>query len=179
MVVYICKFQSPNLCPLPPSCVIHLFSISASLFLSWNRFICMILLLPGSSAGKESACNAGDPGLIPRVRKIPWRRDRVPTPVFRPREFNGQRSLAGYSPKTVGVAESDTIEWISLSLPPAAYSLGFLGGSDNKESAFNAGDAVWSLGGEDPLEKEKATHSSILAWRITWTEEPGRLQSMG
>ena len=32
---------------------------------------------------------------------------------------------------------------------------------------------------EDPLEKEMATHSSILAWRIPWTEEPGRLQSMG
>ena len=38
---------------------------------------------------------------------------------------------------------------------------------------------VWSLGQEDPLEKEMATHSSILAWRIPWTEEPGRLQSMG
>ena len=36
-----------------------------------------------------------------------------------------------------------------------------------------------SLGQEDPLEKEIATHSSILAWRILWTEEPGRLQSMG
>ena len=36
-----------------------------------------------------------------------------------------------------------------------------------------------SLGWEDPLEKEMATHSSILAWRIPWTEEPGRLQSMG
>ena len=35
------------------------------------------------------------------------------------------------------------------------------------------------LGREDPLEKEMATHSSILAWRIPWTEEPGRLQSMG
>ena len=34
------------------------------------------------------------------------------------------------------------------------------------------------LGWEDPLEKEMATHSSILAWRIAWTEEPGRLQSM-
>ena len=38
---------------------------------------------------------------------------------------------------------------------------------------------VWSLGQEDPLEKEMATHSSILAWEISWTEEPGRLQSMG
>ena len=35
------------------------------------------------------------------------------------------------------------------------------------------------LGQEDPLEKEVATHSSILAWEIPWTEEPGRLQSMG
>ena len=38
---------------------------------------------------------------------------------------------------------------------------------------------VRSLGWEDPLEKGMATHSSILAWRIPWTEEPGRLQSMG
>ena len=38
---------------------------------------------------------------------------------------------------------------------------------------------VQSLGREDPLEKQIATHSSILAWRIPWTEEPGGLQSMG
>ena len=38
---------------------------------------------------------------------------------------------------------------------------------------------VQSLGQEDPLEKGMATHSSILAWRIAWTEEPGGLQSMG
>ena len=38
---------------------------------------------------------------------------------------------------------------------------------------------VGSLGQEDPLEKEMASHSSILAWEIPWTEEPGRLQSMG
>ena len=38
---------------------------------------------------------------------------------------------------------------------------------------------VRSLGGEDPLEEEMATHSSILAWKIPWTEEPGVLQSMG
>ena len=41
--------------------------------------------------------------------------------------------------------------------------------------------AMWvqSLGQEDPLEEEMATHSSILAWEIPWTEEPGGLQSMG
>ena len=38
---------------------------------------------------------------------------------------------------------------------------------------------VQTLGQEDPLEKEMETHSSILAWKIPWTEEPGRLQSMG
>ena len=38
---------------------------------------------------------------------------------------------------------------------------------------------VWSLGQEDPLNKEMATDSSILAWKIPWTEKPGRLQSMG
>ena len=38
---------------------------------------------------------------------------------------------------------------------------------------------VQPLGWEDPLVKEMATHSSTLAWKITWTEEPGRLQSMG
>ena len=43
-----------------------------------------------------------------------------------------------------------------------------------KESAA-AGDLVASLGWEDPLEEEMAIHSSILAWRIPWTEEPGRL----
>ena len=41
--------------------------------------------------------------------------------------------------------------------------------------AGNAGDMGW----EDPLEKEMETHSSFLAWRIPWTEEPDRLQSMG
>ena len=51
--------------------------------------------------------------------------------------------------------------------------MGFSGGSDSKEAACNVGD----LRQEDPLEKGMATHSSILAWRISWIEEPGRLQS--
>ena len=63
------------------------------------------------------------------VGKIPWRRDRLPTPVF----------------------------------------LGFPCGLAGKESTCNAGDLVQFLGQENPLEKEKSTHSSILAWRILWT----------
>ena len=49
---------------------------------------------------------------------------------------------------------------------------GFLGGIVVKHPA-NAGDAVPSMGWEDPLEKAMATHSSIVAWKIPWTEEPG------
>ena len=88
----------------------------------------------GSSAGKETACNAGDPSFIPGLRRFPWRRDRLPTPVF----------------------------------------LGFHGGSDGKESACNERGLGSIPGWEDPLEKETATSR-----RIPWTEEPGRLQSMG
>ena len=50
--------------------------------------------------------------------------------------------------------------------------MGFLCGSDGKESAYNEGDWFQSLGREDPLVKGIATHSSILAWRISWTEDP-------
>ena len=57
--------------------------------------------------------------------------------------------------------------------------LGFPGGSDGKESTCSAGDLGLILGWEDPLEKGMATHSSILAWRIPWTEDAGGLQSMG
>ena len=56
---------------------------------------------------------------------------------------------------------------------------GFRGASISKESACNARDQAQSLGREDLLEKEMAIHSSILAWRIPWIEEPGGLQSTG
>ena len=58
-------------------------------------------------------------------------------------------------------------------------SVGFPDSSVSKESSFSAGDQGSIPDQEDSLEKETATHSSILAWRIPWTEEPGRLQSMG
>ena len=45
----------------------------------------------------------------------------------------------------------------------------FPGGADDKASAYNAGDLGSIPGSEDPLEKEMATHSSILAWKIPWT----------
>ena len=50
---------------------------------------------------------------------------------------------------------------------------------DGKEYACNARDPGLVPGSEDPLEKEMTIHTSIFAWRIPWTEEPGRLESMG
>ena len=57
--------------------------------------------------------------------------------------------------------------------------LGFSHGSVVKNLPANAGDAASIPGWKDPLKKGMATYSSILAWEIPWTEEPGRLQSMG
>ena len=60
---------------------------------------------------------------------------------------------------------------------------GFPGGTSGKVSAYQCRRLkeswVQSLGWEDPMEEDMATHSSILAWRILWTEELGGLQSMG
>ena len=55
----------------------------------------------------------------------------------------------------------------------------FPSGSEVKNPPAMQETKVQSLGWEDPLEKEMATHSRILAWEIPWTEEPGGLQSMG
>ena len=64
---------------------------------------------PRGSDGKASDCNAGDEiEFNPWVGKIPWRREWLPTPVFLPAEFHGQRKLVGYSP--LGHKELDTTD---------------------------------------------------------------------
>ena len=116
------------------------------------------MVFPGGSDSKESACNEGDLGSIPGLGRFPWRRERLSTPVFWPEEFHGL-----YSPWDCKESED------------------FPGGSAVKNLLANARPQempVPSLGQEDPLEKEMATHPSILAWKIPWTQEPGRLHSM-
>ena len=108
------------------------------------------------------------PGFNSWIRKIPWRRKRQPTPVFLPGKCYGQRSLTAYC--TWGRKELDMTERLSCT---ELDGLGFSGGSVVKNPLANARDLGWV----DPLEKETATHFSILAWEIPWTEEPGRLQS--
>ena len=66
-----------------------------------------------------------------------------------------------------------------LSISRSLRTLGFPGGTDVKNLPTMQETWVQSLGWEDPLEEGTAIHSSILAWKIPWTEEPGRLQSMG
>ena len=83
---------------------------------------------PGSSAGKESACNAGDPSLIPGLGNSPGE----------------------------GIGYPLQYSWVSL----VAQMV--------KNLPAMRETWVQSLGQEDPLEKEMATHSSILAWRIPW-----------
>ena len=110
------------------------------------------------------------------VRSLGWedprRRKWQPTPVFLPGEFYGQRSLAGYSP--YGHKELDMTEQLSLHFICHWASLVAQTGKN-----LPAMPETWvqSLGQEDPLEEVMATHSSILAWRITWTEESGRLHT--
>ena len=104
-----------------------------------SMLILSVLFVPGSSTGKEAACDAGDPGSIPGSGRSP--RERVGYPLQ-------------YS-------------WVSL----VAQAV--------KNSPAVQETWVQSLGWEDPLEKRTATHSSILAWKSPWTEEPGRLQSRG
>ena len=104
------------------------------------------------------------------VGKIIWRRKWQPTPVLLPGKSHGQRSMVGHSPW--GCKESDTTERLHFALTSLVAQ------------TVKRLPAVWDtqvrpLGWEDPVEKEMATHSSILAWKIPWTEGPGRLQSMG
>ena len=133
--------------------------------------------LPWWLSIKECAGQCRRRGFDPQVGKIPWRRKWHPTPVFLPGEFHGLRTL----PRATmhGVTESDMTE--RLTRTHSNYA-GAPSGSVVKNPPANAGDIrdmVLSLGPEDPLEKEIATHSSILAWEVPWTKEPGGLQSMG
>ena len=113
---------------------------------------------PGGSASKETACNVGDLASVPELGRSS-EEEKSYSPLFWPGEFHGL-----YSPWDCKESED------------------FPGGSAVKNLLANARPQempVPSLGQEDPLEKEMATCSSILAWKIPWTQEPGRLQSMG
>ena len=99
----------------------------------------LLLDFPHTSVRKEYACNAGDPGQIPGLRRSPG-------------------EGIGY---------------------PLQYSWASLVAQLVKNPAAMRETWVRSLGWEDPLEKGKATHSTILAWRIPWTVQPTGSQRVG
>ena len=118
----ICATKDSSLLPS-----LYLCSDHSTICLS--SFYLLSMGFPGSSAGKESACNAGDPGSIPGLGRSPGE----------------------------GIGYALQYSWASLVAQLVKNQL-----------------TVWetwvrSLGLEDPLEKGKATHSSLLAWRIPWT----------
>ena len=110
----------------------------------------VFLGFPCGSAGKESACNVGDLGLIPGMGKSPGEGKGYHLSPFSPPDRDRRGDSPAWS-ALVTVKRLPTMQetWVQ------------------------------SMGREDPLEKEMATHSSILAWKIPWTEEPGGLPSMG
>ena len=112
----------------------------------------------GSSGGKESACYAGHPGLIPGSGRSPWRRKWQPTPVFLPGKSHGQRSLAGYSPW--GCKESDTTEWLTHFKHSGISKLQFEGWRMQK--AFHRADVGYTG------EKESVQRSFWLPIQESW-----------
>jgi len=104
-----------------------------------NVYILSCMGFPGSSVGKESTLNVGEPGSIPGSGSSPG--EGIGYPL--------QYSWASLVAQTVKNLPAMWETWVQ------------------------------SMGWEDPLEEGMTTHSSILPWRIPWTEEPGGLQSMG
>ena len=79
---------------------------------SWESHSHFWVSFPGGSDGKVFCLQRRRPGFHPWVRKVPWRREWRPPPVFLPGEFQGQRSLASYSPWSC--RELDTMEQLTL-----------------------------------------------------------------
>ena len=132
---------------------------------------------PCSSDSKEFACQCKRPGFNPWVRKVPWERKWQPSPVFLPGKFHGQRSLVGYSPW--GHKESEHAQ-----MSPLNFCLHFkiwllIDSFSFLLNPTKVRQGYIFLGGKKEKTLQMATHSSILAWRIPWTEKPGRLQSIG
>ena len=119
--------------------------------LYWNSpkyhyFICIC-----GSAGKESACNAGDLGSIPGYGKTPWRRERLPTPVFWPGESHGLYSPWDHK-------ESDTTEGLSLQFTSFVFVV-------ERYSTFS----FLSLSPFFLKNKTKENNPSLLLWEnISW-----------
>ena len=152
------------------------------------------------------------------VRKMPWRKEWKPTPVFFPGQPHGQKELdttewltlfiftfreggdRGWdgcmalptpwkciwanpgrwwrTGKPIVIQSTGSqrvwLDWVTDWTTLLSSSLGSPGGARGRVPMQETEEGeVWSLGREDPLEKEMTTHSGVLVWRIPWTEKPG------
>ena len=137
-----------------------------------------MVICPRPQTGKESACNAGDPSSIPGSGRS------AGEGIGYPPQYSWD-SLVAQLVKDPPAVQETWVRSLGQEEPlekgrlPTPVFLGFPGGSAGKGSTCSAGD-LGSIPGSGRTPGEgKATHSSILAWRIPWTEEPGRQQSMG
>ena len=153
---------------------------------SFNNFL-ELLGFPCGSAGKESTCNAGNLGLISGLGRSPGE-GKVYQLQYSDLENSMDSIGHGVAKSQTQVSEFHSQSYceeqkarIKMFFPKVCNCivLGFPGGSVLKNPPAKKEMWVWSLGWEDPLEKEISTHSSTLVWEIPWTEEPGGLQSMG
>ena len=132
--------------------------------------------LPQCFSGKEFACNAGDTGSILELGRFlggghgnPLQYSCLENPIDR----------GAWWPTVHGVAKSWTrLSDFTFTFTFSDYSASLVA---QRLKCLPAMQETWvrSLGWEDPLEKEMATHSSTLAWEIPWMEDPGRPQFMG
>ena len=136
--------------------------LCGSLSIFWH---CLSLGFLCGSAAKESTCNVGDLGLIPGLGRSPGERKGYQL------QYSGLENSMDYI--VHGVTESGMTERLSVSL------WFILVAQMVKSLPAIQETRVQSLGQEVPLEKETVTYSSILAWKIPWMEEPGRLHTMG
>ena len=132
--------------------------ISVSLIYLYTSILMPVDGFPDSSVGKESTYNAGDPGSIPGSGRS------TGAGIGYPFQYSWASLVAQLVKNPPTIWKAWVIDLVAQMVKhlPAMWETW-----------------VWSLGQEDPLEKEMATHSSTLAWKIPWMEEPGRLQSMG
>ena len=126
---------------------------------------------------KESGCQSRRCWSNPWKVKIPWRRKWQPNPAFLLGKSHGQRSLVHYSPW--GHKESDMTQWLNNNYRFTLEAM------TSRTDSMKAESIVWMIKRKhecwfihSELE-EMAIHSNTLAWKIPWTEEPDRLQSMG
>ena len=138
-------------------------------FYEKNSIIGSLKGFPCGSAGKESACTAGDLDSIPGLRRSPEEGKGYPL------QYSGLENFMGCI--VHGIAKSLSDFHFSHSLKMSRASSLVTQTVKNLPAMQETQDR--SLGWEDLLEKRMAIHSSILAWRIPWTEKPGGLQFMG